>query len=290
MVIDLDKCVACQACVVACAAENNQPIAGSNGIEGREVAKQGRVFSWMALISDIKGKYPNTKVQMLPRPCMHCDDPPCAKVCPVGARFKRKEDGIVLTDFDRCIGCRFCMVGCPYDVNYFNWREPKYVSKEHLNPASYRYGLGQVGPKPRPTGVVEKCLFCVHRNERLKSDLMNGKAGYLSRKFANEIELVKNGKMSIEELAAKAVDYIVRTLQTMTDEVLEEDLGEWRNWEGFEHTYIPACASTCPAKAIMFGDLDDPSSLVSEKANSPRAFRLLEELGTKPKVIYLAQG
>ncbi|KKO00598.1 hypothetical protein LCGC14_0123700, partial [marine sediment metagenome] len=70
------------------------------------------------------GEYPDTKLDFMPRPCQHCDNPPCVKVCPVGARFKQ-EDGLVLTDFKRCIGCRYCEVACPYGVNYFNWEKPK---------------------------------------------------------------------------------------------------------------------------------------------------------------------
>src|SRR5574342_670721 len=107
MVIDLDACYGCRACVEACKIENNTP-------EGA---------FWMHVFRLEDGTYPHVSTTFLPRPCMHCDNAPCVKVCPVGARYKR-EDGIVVTDFDRCIGCRYCEVACPYGVNYFNWKRP----------------------------------------------------------------------------------------------------------------------------------------------------------------------
>jgi molybdopterin-containing oxidoreductase family iron-sulfur binding subunit len=96
MVIDLDRCIGCRACMEACKVENNTPTA---------------IF-WMYVFRFEEGEYPNTHVWFLPRPCQHCDNAPCVKVCPVGARFKRY-DGLVLTDFERCIGCRYCEVACP---------------------------------------------------------------------------------------------------------------------------------------------------------------------------------
>ncbi len=95
MVIDLDRCIGCRACEVACKVENNT----AKGI------------FWMHVFRFEIEEYPNTRIAFLPRPCQHCDNPPCVKVCPVGARFKQ-ENGLVLTDFDRCIGCRLCQVAC----------------------------------------------------------------------------------------------------------------------------------------------------------------------------------
>jgi len=108
MVVDLDRCQGCRACTEACKVENNTP--------------QGNF--WMHVFRFEEGTFPETKMSFLPRPCQHCDNAPCVKVCPVGARFKR-EDGIVLTDADRCIGCRYCELACPYGVNYFNWEKPE---------------------------------------------------------------------------------------------------------------------------------------------------------------------
>ena len=111
MVIDLDRCTGCRACMVACKVENNTPEANF----------------WMYTFRFEEGEFPNTRVWFMPRPCQHCDSAPCVKVCPVGARFKR-EDGLTLTDWERCIGCRYCEVACPYGVNYFNWKNPAFSS------------------------------------------------------------------------------------------------------------------------------------------------------------------
>src|SRR5512141_1027063 len=103
MVIDLDKCVACQSCSVACRMENNTPIAGP------EQAALGRAILWNEVIPTVEGDYPNLTMRLVPRPCMHCEDPACVKVCPVQATFKNAE-GVVIVDYERCIGCRFCTV------------------------------------------------------------------------------------------------------------------------------------------------------------------------------------
>ncbi len=166
MVIDLDRCTACQACVVACRIENNVPIGGPE-----ELAKERAIF-WNQFFSKVDGRYPNVKVTMFPRPCQQCEDPPCVAVCPVAATYK-DSDGRVVVRYEKCIGCRYCMVACPYGARYFNWFTPHYEDSltNHMNP-DIQYdpqGYG-VGPQPRPKGVVEKCTFCVHRIERAKNE------------------------------------------------------------------------------------------------------------------------
>ena len=99
MVIDLQKCIGCKACTVSCVAENNLP----PGVVYRPVVEQET------------GIYPNVRERFTPRPCMHCDDPPCTPVCPVSATYKRP-DGIVAVDYDACIGCHYCLVACPYNA------------------------------------------------------------------------------------------------------------------------------------------------------------------------------
>jgi Fe-S-cluster-containing dehydrogenase component len=150
MVIDLDKCFACQSCTVACRMENNTPVAGP------DQTARGRTILWNEVLPFVEGEYPQATVTLIPRPCQQCDNPPCVKVCPVQATYKN-EEGIVLVDWTRCIGCRFCTVACPYQVRYFNWYEPEWPEalKAHLNPDP------EVAPRPR--GVVEKCTFCIQR-------------------------------------------------------------------------------------------------------------------------------
>ncbi|MBI2879370.1 MAG: 4Fe-4S dicluster domain-containing protein, partial [Candidatus Rokubacteria bacterium] len=103
MVIDLDRCTGCQACVMACKAENNVPAVG------QKEAARGRTISWM----EVMHEETEDRTRFVPRPCLQCDDPPCTKVCPVYATYRNPE-GIVAQIYARCIGCRFCMAACPY--------------------------------------------------------------------------------------------------------------------------------------------------------------------------------
>jgi len=139
MVIDHEKCGVCSHCIHACKAHN----CVSPDIEWVRLVPTG-------MIGD--------KSTFLPVPCMHCEDAPCTHICPVRATYQRS-DGIVMMDYDRCIGCRYCEVACPYGSRSFNW---KTFSEE--NPAVPTWGQPEVARRPR--GVVEKCSFCYHRIDR----------------------------------------------------------------------------------------------------------------------------
>lgn len=135
MVIDLKKCLGCKTCTIACNIENSIKTAKT----------------WNIVLDTISGEYPNYKRQFIPRPCMHCEEPSCVKICPTGASYKREKDGLVLVDQKKCFGCRSCVTACPYGVRVFNWKKPEKMLTE--NP--------QVPIRKR--GVVEKCTFCVHK-------------------------------------------------------------------------------------------------------------------------------
>ena len=153
MVIDQEKCVGCSACTIACVAENHLP----PGVVYRPV------------IDEEIGEYPNVRRRFLPRPCMQCADPPCVPVCPVEATYKRP-DGIVEINYDRCIGCRYCVPACPYGARTFDFGEnysddtPEKVSYEMIPSPEYGKSWKREGDRS-PIGNVRKCQFCVHRTE-----------------------------------------------------------------------------------------------------------------------------
>ncbi|MCC6800176.1 MAG: 4Fe-4S dicluster domain-containing protein [Anaerolineae bacterium] len=139
MLIDLRKCIGCQYCVYACQAVNNVPDDMRWNVYFPEVTTTGVPFH-------------------MTRPCMHCQDAPCTAVCPTRATWQRA-DGIVVMDYDLCIGCRYCQVACPYDARTFNWRA-------RSGSSGYQSEWGAAEVEPRPRGVAEKCTFCIHRIDR----------------------------------------------------------------------------------------------------------------------------
>ncbi len=163
MVIDLDKCVGCQTCSLACKAENNVPY-GSPEEHVRRTAP-----FWHKVFAVSHGEYPAVSLDVIPMPCMHCDNPPCVTVCPAKATYKR-EDGVVIQNFRRCIGCKYCIVACPYGVRNFNYKEPEKQEYFRPDPPPNRDDRG-VWPYPRRVhGVVEKCTFCFHRIDQALRD------------------------------------------------------------------------------------------------------------------------
>ena len=156
MAIDLAHCDGCLSCVVACKDEHNLD----------------RGANWMYILAyedEDRGEEPDLMV----RPCQHCSDAPCEKVCPTTARHTRSKDGLVLTDYDICIGCRYCQVACPYGVNYFQWGEPD-VPQGEIDPDHIYDERGQWVDSRPPRGVMGKCTFCPSRQDGMKGEELVG--------------------------------------------------------------------------------------------------------------------
>ena len=217
MVIDLDRCTGCGACMVACAVENNIPPATEHATERTGI-------NWMRVCRVHDTSASDGPSAFVPVMCQHCGThTPCVGVCPQNAVEVDPRTGIVAQIPVRCLGCRYCMAACPYHARSFNWWDPEWPAEitATLNP--------EVSTRTR--GVVEKCSFCSHR---------------LLTARANQAALGQSG----------------------------------------EPEYTPACVEACPSQAIAFGNLADESTEVARCAKEPSAFRLLERLGTDPKVYY----
>ncbi|WP_072773758.1 4Fe-4S dicluster domain-containing protein [Desulfitobacterium chlororespirans] len=165
MAIDLKRCVGCHTCSVACKMANNLP----NEIWWNRILTVGG-----EAMDTAAGTFPNNTLEYLPVNCQHCANPACVKACPVGATYKREEDGVVIQDYDQCIGCRYCMVACPYSgVRQFNWKQPEY----HVD-----FAVGDANITPHQYNTVSKCTFCVHRLAEEKKpacmELCIGRARY----------------------------------------------------------------------------------------------------------------
>jgi Fe-S-cluster-containing dehydrogenase component len=155
--LDLARCIGCRRCVYGCVKENNQSRDPQvHWISVLELEKDKGIDLHHANLYYDSAKVPDADNFYMPVACLHCRNAPCVRVCPVGATYA-DPDGIVVIDYDWCIGCRCCMAGCPYGARSFNWGEPTIPAAE-LNP-----NLHVLGNRPRPRGVVEKCTFCVQR-------------------------------------------------------------------------------------------------------------------------------
>lgn len=179
--LDLSRCIGCRRCVYACVKENN--------------TSRDTQIQWIRDIRLKKGvldleqsehyynpeEVPEEGYYYIPVQCQQCENPPCVKVCPVKATWK-EPDGIVVVDYDWCIGCRTCMAACPYRARKFNWKKPV-IPKEEFNPKTH-----YLGNRPRMRGVVEKCTFCIQRTREGRYPACVEVCPVGARKFGNLLD------------------------------------------------------------------------------------------------------
>ncbi len=268
MVVDLNTCVGCSACVIACQSENNIPIVGKDQVaRGREMhwMRIDRYFSHDPAL-DVTGEFAAEDPQMAMQPmfCQHCEAAPCESVCPVNATV-HDEEGLNVMAYNRCIGTRYCANNCPYKVRRFNFfdynkRETDYgkgQNQHFLNLGNLYKGPAAQNRNDAPEweiiklvrnpdvsvrmrGVMEKCTFCVQRIEQAK--------------IAQKVKAGNSGDVAVRDGAIKT-----------------------------------ACQESCPAGAIEFGNILDPDSAVSVAKADPRNYSVLGFLDIRPRVTYLAR-
>ena len=158
MVIDVDRCTGCEACVIACQAENNIPLNEEDRFH------EGRAIEWIRIERYWEGEYPNVKARFLPVLCQHCENAPCEPVCPVFATYHNNQ-GMNVQVYNRCVGTRYCANNDPYQVRFFNFWEPEWPEslENQLNP----------DVTVRTRGLMEKCSFCIQRIRRTERTIKN---------------------------------------------------------------------------------------------------------------------
>ncbi len=251
MTVDLNTCIGCNACLVACQAENNVPVVG------KEQVRKNRDMAWIRLDRYFAGDPEDPEMLAQAVMCQHCENAPCETVCPVNATV-HSEDGLNLMAYNRCIGTRYCANNCPWKVrrfNYFDYNERPIHEVKMLGLEAQGIYFGPLTKKGMPDsqkmqknpnvtvrmrGVMEKCTFCIQRIEEAK----------ISR-------LVEAGPRNKNEVP-------VREFKT-------------------------ACQQACDSDSLVFGNINDPKSRVARLRNSDRGYVMLKYLNTTPRVTYLAR-
>jgi len=265
MSVDLSACSGCNACLVACQAENNIPIVGKKQVAmGREM-HWIRMDRYYAIQKDNDFDQDNPVLVPQPVACVQCEAAPCETVCPVNATV-HTDDGLNAMAYNRCIGTRYCANNCPYKARRFNFfdynkRNPLIEHNLYKGP----FGEKQVGEAPhlqknpnvtvRMRGVMEKCTYCVQRI----------KDAVIRQKRNQKQEVLASGKLSTD------VQVSTSTLRVP------------------EHALKVACQEVCSADAITFGNLLDKKSQLDRSKNLERNYDLLNYIGTRPRTSYLAR-
>jgi molybdopterin-containing oxidoreductase family iron-sulfur binding subunit len=241
---DLNSCIGCNACLVACQAENNIPIVGKDQI------RRGRDMAWIRIdrwFSSADHKEENLEMIPMAVMCQQCESAPCEAVCPANATV-HNEEGLNLMAYNRCIGTRYCANNCPWKVRRFNWFDynERPLDELYYGPLAHK-GMAEslkLSKNPNVTvrmrGVMEKCTFCIQRIEEAK---------------------------------------IARSVKAGASDVTKTPLPAFKT----------ACQQACPSESIVFGNINDPKSAVSEAKADPRTYSSLAYLNTRPRVTYMAR-
>ncbi len=251
MSIDMNSCIGCNACVMACVAENNIPVVG------RDQVIMNREMHWLRIDRYYKGPIddPNPQVTFQPMMCVHCENAPCEEVCPVAATVHDTE-GLNTMVYNRCIGTRYCSNNCPYKVRRFNYLDyqsrvpgdfptpwlgiPDTQQQQSIDKIKAMVFNPEVTVRMR--GVMEKCTYCT---QRIKSATIDRR---------NEWAQGQREKPTVDDFDV-----------------------------------VTACQQACPTEAIVFGDLNDSESLVSKLHKNQRAYAVLEELNNRPRTKHMAK-
>jgi molybdopterin-containing oxidoreductase family iron-sulfur binding subunit len=257
MSIDQTACIGCNACVIACQAENNIPVVGKD-----ECGRQ-REMHWIR-VDDWFGTQPgetksaaldDPQVIHMPVPCQQCENAPCELVCPVGATTHSVE-GLNEMTYNRCIGTRYCSNNCPYKVRRFNFL----LFADYTATRALQYNP-EVSVRSR--GVMEKCTYCVQRLNRTRMDIEKLTLRLEERAKIVEQESPEKAK-ALRDTLPKRQEELMLQLQT-------------------------ACQQACPTEAIVFGNKNDPASRVAKLKEDKLDYTLLAELTTQPRTSYLAR-
>jgi Fe-S-cluster-containing dehydrogenase component len=185
--LDINRCTGCRRCVHGCVDENNQDRNQEiHWIRVLEMDKEHGINFHHANAYYEPDSVPQEGHFYLPVACQQCRDAPCVKSCPVEATWQ-EDDGIVVIDYNWCIGCRCCMAACPYGARHFNWSEPQ-IPDDQVNP-----NMHYLGNRPRPKGVVEKCTFCIQRTRKGEYPKCVEVCPVGARKFGNLLD--PNGEL-----------------------------------------------------------------------------------------------